>query len=83
MRIIRMVTSMKTTTHISMTYSPLSRSAKGEAKREQYYEQPFADTAICPLTVDFIYHRFHILKFYCHYIYRRKNQTRVKSILTL
>jgi hypothetical protein len=43
--------------------APLSRSAIGEAKREQYDEQSFADAPYCPLSF-FIHHRFHISKFY-------------------
>jgi len=46
-----MVTAMEPTARISVTKAaPLSRSAIGEAKREQYEE----------------YHLFHILNFYCY-----------------
>jgi hypothetical protein len=59
---------METTTYISMTNAaPLSRSAVGKAKREQYDEQLLADTPNCPLSF-FIHHRFHISKFYLYLI---------------
>jgi hypothetical protein len=60
---------VETTTRISMTNeAPLSRGAKGKAKREHYDEQLLADASRCSLYARplsfFIHHRFHISKFY-------------------